>query len=186
MEWIIWMSIALMVGMMVYVVYRDVYRRFIRPFLCYKFVVFDIDDEYTFIERKKNAKVREGLKGFELFKRKNKETGKEEGEFYTLPLEQGFGGIDESFSKRDDLGMVTYYYYRNNNTPIRIVPDQEIKMVLNDARATSKILKTNIFDSSISMEETNEGKINRRLIIIIGAVVLLIIIFKDKIAGLLG
>ena len=178
-------SISVMIGLILFVIGRDIYWRMILPFLCYKFVIFDIDDEYTFRVRKKKAEIREGIKGFELFKPKKKGMDRD-GEFYTLPLDLAYGDVNDKFSKRDDRGYITYYYYRNNNTPINIIPNQEIRMMLNDARASTKILRTNIFDSSLVMEPVKKDRMSWVMVGLIILAVILVIMFQDKIAALVG
>lgn len=173
-------SIGVMVATILYVLGRDMYRRLVMPFMCYKFVIFDQDDEYTFYEKKKRAVVREGIKGFELFRKKG-----EDGEFYTLPLDKAYGDVNDKYSKRDDRGFVTYYYYRNNNTPIQIIPDHTISMVTNDARASTKILKTTIFDSAVAMDE-HKPPVPMWLLIAVGAVILVAVLFGEQIKAALG
>ena len=183
MEIAVVLSIAGMFGSIGYILGRDIYKRLIQPFTCYKFVIFDMDDEYTFYEKKKHVVIKEKLKGFTLFKKKGVP---DSGEFYTLPLDQAFGDVNDKYSKRDDRGFVTYYFYRNNTTPINIVPDQDISMVLNDAKSMNMILKSNIFDSSVNMEDDKKSKVNWLMIVIIGIIMLLLFVFQDKLAGLVG
>lgn len=172
-----------MFGSIGYILGRDIYKRLIQPFLCYKIVVYDMDDEYTFYEKKKHAQIRGNIKGFTLFKKKGK---KNSGEFYTLPLDEAFGDVNDKYSKRDDRGFITYYFSRNNLSPLNIGAGGKIHTVINDARATNQILETNIFDSSINMQEDDKGGINWKLIGVIAIIIILVVMFQDKIAGLIG
>lgn len=174
-------SISVMFGTIFFAIGRDVYARLVKPFLCYKLVVFDSDDEFTFYVKKKKAIVREGVKGFRLFSKKG-----DEGELYLLPLDQAYQDVNDKFSKRDDRGFVTYYYYRNNTSPINIMPDRPISMVLNDARASNKLLNSNIFDAATSMDVPPQTKLSWMMIGIVVIVVFLIIVFQDKIRAAIG
>jgi hypothetical protein len=113
MEWgsiIVWIIIGVQyIGFGIWYVWRN----YIRPFLSYKIVIFDTDDEYVFVRRKRDLTITKDRKGFVLFKSK----ANPQGELYTIPLEQE---KDKHLSKRDDFGMVTYYFWRNNGNPLHI------------------------------------------------------------------
>lgn len=155
--------------------YLYIHKNYIRPFLYYKLVVYDNDDEFTFHRKKKQAVIIENKKGYVLFKKKNNE-----GEFYNIPLDRKNDGL---MSKRDDFGTITYYYFRNNTNPISIQNTTGVSLI-NDSSFMSKILKTKIINSSV-LSDKKEIRINWYLIV--GAVVvMLIIIFHKDIARLLG
>lgn len=176
MDWtkvIVWVVIgAQYVGFGIWYVWRN----YIRPFLSYKIVVFDTDDEYVFIRRKKDLKITKDHKGFILFKTKSNP----QGELYTIPLEQE---KDKHLSKRDDLGMVTYYFWRNNGNPLHIASKSTIN-VETDASLLSKVMGTKILDSSLMMTDT-KVKINWILVGLF-VVIVIIVIFHKQIAGALG
>ena len=169
-------NMGLLVGAIIVIQYLGlgywyVHKRFIRPFLFYKIVIFDNDDEFTFFKKKKHAVVIKDIKGYRLFK---------ENEFYGIPmLDDG----TKSLSKRDNNGTVTYYYYRNNPNPINIKNTEEIDLS-NNASLIADVMQTKILNSSLLLEK-KPFRIN--WILIIGIfVIAIIVIFHEQIAHFLG
>ena len=151
--------------------YFAFYRNYIRPFLSYKLVVYDIDDEFKFIVKKKKAIVVNDMKGFNLFKGK---------EFYVIPLVQE---MDKKLSKRDDQGMVSYYYWRNVSTPLELTNKDKIRMS-QDASLLSKVTDTKILDSSLLL--TKQAFKLKLWHVAVMAIVIILIIFNQDILGALG
>lgn len=172
-KYIIWIVIGIQyIGFGVWYVWRN----YIRPFLSYKLTVFDTDDEYIFVRRKRDLRVINDKKTIALFKSKANPTG----ELYTIPLEQE---ADKHLSKRDDSGMVAYYFWRNNTNPLHIASKSSIN-VETDATLLSKIMATKILDSSLMMEEKHM-KVNWKLVIAF-IVVVVVVIFHKQITTALG
>lgn len=151
--------------------YWYVHRRFIKPFLFYKLVIFDNDDEFTFFKKKKYAVVIKDIKGFKLFK---------EGEFYGIPMKDDG---TKSLSKRDNNGTVTYYYYRNNPNPMNIKNHDKIDLS-NNAGLIADVMQTKILNSSLLLDK-KPFRINWWLI---GGIFLIavVVIFHQQIANFLG
>lgn len=178
-----WIAIAFMVLQFGFLGGRFIYVRFIRPFLSYKLVVFDTDDHYEFYKKKKELVIVENQKGFELFGVKGRD-GKTSYEFYTIPLEQD---DDKRLSKRDDNGAVTYYFFRNQPSPISINPHGGVSPTSN-ASVLGKVLRTNMLDSSLTLRPEEQGMSKpMKILLIVGLVLVVIaVVFKEPLTKLLG
>lgn len=202
-QWVYWTLIPLSLSPFGYIIWQNIYRRYIRPALFYKLVVLDQTEEYTFFFRKTKALIVQDKKGFVLFENK-----KNVGELYLVSTE------DETLpSKRDDTGTTTFYYWRNNCSPIRFKDGKKIevtgklddKKIIsginipidvkvkdqietdNDASVLFKVYHTNMLNNAL-MEEPKQG-INKGLTIGIGIIILVVtlaLVFKDQIIGLFG
>lgn len=146
------------------------------PLKFYKLTIFDVNDEFVFYRKKKDAKIIEDKYGFMLFERVDKDDGKERGEIYAVSTDE-----KNKPSKRDDYGVITFYYFRNNPNPLNIVNKDKIE-IDNDASFMYKIHKTNIFDSALL--ETKQFHWNWTVIIILVILVILIVVFREQIIGL--
>jgi len=188
---------GLLVGLIIGVQYAGygyyyVYTHYIRPFLYYKITIFDVDDEYLkYIKKRECINTKQG-KIFTLFKTKD-----DKGELYLIPLKSDKKTV---YSKRDNLGHVTYYYYRNicnpislsnitkninkANKPISLINIKE-PQIYENASMLYDLLESKIFNSSL-MAEKKPVKINYILIGIFVFVVILIVVFKDQISALIG
>lgn len=169
----------------------NVYTRYIRPFLSYKLVILDSDDEFTKIVKKSKAKVFGKYKGYLLF---------ENTELYIIPLTKE---DDKKLSKRDDYGMVTYYYHRNDCTPVDIdykyfkvnvkiekgynpkdmTNTQDIPLS-KQSRVLSTVVKTKVIDSSLLGE--HKPPLSMLWVLLIAGVIIIVILFKDEIVKLFG
>lgn len=155
--------------------YWYVHTNYIRPFLYYKLVIFDRDDEFIFFRKKKKAVVFNEHKGYYLFDKKGN------GEFYRIPITES--DTSKNVSKRDDRGHVSYYYFRNNPNPLVIMNKDRIDMN-NDASLMANVMKTKMFNSSLMLEERS-FKINWFLIVGV-LIIMLVVIFHKQIATMLG
>lgn len=156
--------------------YQYVYLHYIRPFLYYKINIFDVSDEYVFYIKKKKCETKKDLKVFTLFKNK-----KGKGEVYSIPIKTDGKNV---YSKRDNVGHVTYYYFRNNTNPISLVKDSDLQIYENSSMLYD-LLESKIFDSSL-MIDSKKIKIDYMLIGIVSIAIILIVIFKDDILKALG
>jgi hypothetical protein len=156
--------------------YWYVYTNYIRPFLSYKIVIFDRDDEFVFFRKKKKSIIFGKNKGYLLFNKGSENNG----EFYRIPINRV---DDKSLSKRDDSGHVTYYYFRNNSNPINI--DNKTGITLdNDGRLMANVMKTKMFDSSLMMDR-KPIRINW-LLIGLALIIMIVVIFHKEIASALN
>lgn len=169
--WIVCAAMAVIVIAWLIVYIR---RHFVRPFLCYKLVIMDTDDEQTFIKRKKDLVIEDKVKGYYLFEGRSENP---QGEFYQIPLEQEDG---KHRSKKDDLGFTTYYFYRNKPEALLLSPSMEKVSVIHNASTTAALLKSKIYKSAL-LEDEKTFRIKWWMVLIF---VLLVVIgiFWDKIA----
>jgi hypothetical protein len=176
MDWGLWFAIGMValetVGLFGFIFWRN----YVRPFSNIRIVVFDTDDEHNFFVHKRKLMTVDKVKGVILFRREDKPAG----EFYSIPLSQE---KDQHLAKRDDIGHVTYYFFRNNPNPVMFSPDMEKVFVVNNASLTAAIVATKIFDNAL----LNEKKFTIKAWMVILAIIIVILIaFREKLGEWLG
>jgi len=177
---------------------KEIYDRFIRPTRFYKLVVLDQTEETITYVKKRKAIIIQDKKGFCLFMNK----AGDKGEFYTVSTNE-----KDLPSKRDELGTITYYYWRNNsnpmilkedvpvtigqkktivldslNTPIEIKSNVQIE-VDNDAELMFKVYNTKMFDASLMEDNKKPFSFSKQALLVIIIIIIIAVVFMAKSNG---
>lgn len=113
-----WYLIPISLSPFIVLMGRELYIKYIRPSKYYKLTVFDATEEVIKFVKKREAIIIQDKKGFILFTNKDKSKG----EFYTVSTD-----TEDLPSKRDNMGTVSFYYWRNNSNPIKFKDGNDYK-----------------------------------------------------------